>query len=131
VLSRGTKQFFLQFANTAILVLIINAQVNSKWAFLRSGDFSDFSVQWYLSVGVSITLTMLAYIFTPHIGVVGALLIKSLQYVSPPAHTHHVISIQLTSCHHTSRSSVAMSAPSSAQSLSSSCVTYHTSGTQL
>jgi hypothetical protein len=67
VLSRATKLFFLQFLNTAVLVLVLNAQIDVHWSFLKKGEFRDFTVSWYLSVGVSITLTMIAYVFTPHI----------------------------------------------------------------
>jgi hypothetical protein len=67
VLSRATKLFFLQFLNTAVLVLVLNAQIDVHWTFLKKGEFRDFTVAWYLSVGTSITLTMIAYVFTPHI----------------------------------------------------------------
>ncbi len=83
VLSRATKLFFLQFTNTAILVLLINAQVETRWAFLKQGQYTDFTTFWYLSVGVSITLTMVAYVFTPHISPILMMLSRRFRYVSP------------------------------------------------
>ena len=86
ILSRATKLFFLQFLNTAVLVLIVNAQIQTTWSFLQEGQYNDFTVQWYLNVGSSITLTMIAYVFTPHISPCVSMLSKRFRYAP-----HHVL----------------------------------------
>jgi hypothetical protein len=68
--------------NTAVLVLIINAQIKTQWSFLQQGQYNDFTVSWYLTVGVSITLTMIAYVFTPHISPVMAMLFRQFKYAT-------------------------------------------------
>ena len=35
---------------------------------ILSGKYTDFTVEWYNNVGVTVMLTMFVNIFTPHIG---------------------------------------------------------------
>ncbi len=67
ILSRATKQFFLQFTNTALLTLIIQSQFDVPFSVLQRGQYRDFTVDWYVNVGASIVITMMAFIITPHI----------------------------------------------------------------
>jgi hypothetical protein len=61
--------FIAQFFNTAILILLVNANFeDSGWLppFMRlSGPFLDYSDEWYATVGYAITQTMLINCFTP------------------------------------------------------------------
>ena len=66
LLSRAFKMFVLQFLNTAAIVLFIHARIDTDFEPLRRGEFTDFSQDWYASVGVSITLTMCLNIILPH-----------------------------------------------------------------
>eukprot|EP00644_Phytophthora_capsici_P000084 jgi/Phyca11/13532/fgenesh1_pg.PHYCAscaffold_4_\ len=78
VVSRVTKIFLAQFCNTALLMLVINANANyfSKSAIVSEtgtsnegislgalqildGEYSDFSADWYNDVGVALMLTMI------------------------------------------------------------------------
>lgn len=65
--SRAIKLFFLQFLNTGALVLILNAHVDTDFFVLRRGDHRDFDADWYASVGVALTIVMIANIFIPHL----------------------------------------------------------------
>ncbi|KAA0163982.1 hypothetical protein FNF31_02531 [Cafeteria roenbergensis] len=65
--SRALKLFLLQFLNTGALVLILNAQIDTEFEPLRKGQFRDYSAEWYRSVGVSLTIVMLANVFIPHL----------------------------------------------------------------
>jgi hypothetical protein len=66
------KMFLVQFINTGLVLLLVNARisgVNLPSAFpIFAGRFSDFTVEWYKNVGSTISLTMFINIFTPHIG---------------------------------------------------------------
>ena len=64
----------------------MNAQIQTTWSFLQEGQYNDFTVQWYLNVGSSITLTMIAYVFTPHISPCVSMLSKRFRYAP-----HHVL----------------------------------------
>lgn len=75
-LSRGTKLFILQAINTGALILLINAQIDVNWKVLQEGDFADYSQEWYFSVGAAITLTMMANVLAPHIGVLLKIMLK-------------------------------------------------------
>lgn len=83
VVSRVTKVFLAQFFNTAILLVIINANLNYFFeddeatngfglsAFpILNGKYADFSPAWYSDVGVSLILTMIINTYSPHVYVV-------------------------------------------------------------
>jgi hypothetical protein len=82
VVSRITKVFLAQFCNTAILLVIINANLNYFFddstangiglgsLSIFSGKYADFSPAWYADVGVSLMLTMVVNTFSPHVYVV-------------------------------------------------------------
>ncbi|RLN87443.1 hypothetical protein BBJ28_00007371, partial [Nothophytophthora sp. Chile5] len=71
VVSRVTKVFLAQFCNTALLVVVLNANVeyfstsSSVDGFaigpfqILNGEYSDFSAAWYNDVGVALMLTMI------------------------------------------------------------------------
>ncbi|KAF4040526.1 Calcium-activated chloride channel [Phytophthora infestans] len=85
VVSRVTKVFLAQFCNTALLMLVINANANyfsssptvsettSTGGFslgvlnLLDGEYSDFSANWYNDVGVALMLTMILNSFSTHV----------------------------------------------------------------
>jgi hypothetical protein len=54
-----SKVFVAQFANTALVVLLVNATI-------FGGVFDDFTDDWYQKVGVAILLTMLINVVSPH-----------------------------------------------------------------
>ncbi len=66
--SLSVRLFASQFINTALVVLVINAD----WSLLGvpvtnvSQQFSDFETGWYISVGAGVILTMVLNIFSPH-----------------------------------------------------------------
>jgi hypothetical protein len=66
--SLSVRLFASQFINTALVVLVINAD----WSVLGipastvSQQFSDFETGWYISVGAGVILTMLLNVFSPH-----------------------------------------------------------------
>ncbi|OWZ24203.1 TRNA (guanineN(7))methyltransferase [Phytophthora megakarya] len=85
VVSRVTKVFLAQFCNTALLMLVINANANyfsssptvpevgtttggfSLGALqILNGDYSDFSSEWYNDVGVALMLTMIINSLSTH-----------------------------------------------------------------
>ncbi|KAK1947929.1 hypothetical protein P3T76_000219 [Phytophthora citrophthora] len=85
VVSRVTKVFLAQFCNTALLMLVINANANyfskattvpetgtSNEGFslgalqILDGEYSDFSADWYNDVGVALMLTMIINSFSTH-----------------------------------------------------------------
>ena len=57
----------VQLLNTAGILLILNARIDSNVRFFRSGRHRDFNPEWYDSVGVSITVTMMINIVAPHV----------------------------------------------------------------
>ncbi|KAF1778579.1 Anoctamin [Phytophthora cactorum] len=85
VVSRVTKVFLAQFCNTALLMLVINANANyfsssptvsetgtTTGGFslgvlqVLNGEYSDFSADWYNDVGVALMLTMILNSFSTH-----------------------------------------------------------------
>lgn len=79
IISQVIKIFLAQLCNTALLVIIINANIQSfyptkhmtsinvsSFQFL-SGKYGDFSAEWYQDVGVSLMLTMIINILSPHL----------------------------------------------------------------
>jgi hypothetical protein len=68
-----SKMFIFEFINTALVIILVNAQCpfwNMPDGFpLLAGKYSDFTVQWYRNVGVTLHFTMFIYIFSsPFIG---------------------------------------------------------------
>ena len=69
--SNMARVFFLKFVNTGCLVLLYN----QKWLQHLIGinfekDAPDFNVDWYATGGVSLMITMVLNIFTPHVGTI-------------------------------------------------------------
>ncbi|CAM9478196.1 unnamed protein product, partial [Chrysoparadoxa australica] len=68
------KLALAQFVNTALIVLVVNsAYTGGGSAFLHqlgvlNGPYGDFERQWYATVGVAVSMTMLINIVVPHIG---------------------------------------------------------------
>ncbi|OQS03938.1 histidyl-tRNA synthetase, partial [Thraustotheca clavata] len=64
------KLFFAQWINTAVIVLIVNANLGNVplVSSLLSGQFKDFERSWYTSVGAGLTMTMLVNVITPQLG---------------------------------------------------------------
>ena len=69
VISNTFKMFIVQFFNTALIILIVNARVNfmPSWSPVLNGEYDDFTTGWYKQIGVSIILTMMLGIFSPHL----------------------------------------------------------------
>ena len=62
--------FLLQFFNTAILLILVNANLSDVSSFLGNifdGTFYDYSPQWYATVGNTLIETMLLNAFMPPI----------------------------------------------------------------
>lgn len=80
VVSTVKKVFLSQFFNTAILLVVINANTQyftedgtlASHGVLEvlSGKYSDFSPEWYNDVGVQLTLTMIINTFSPHASII-------------------------------------------------------------
>lgn len=67
LLSRALYLFLLQFVNTGVLILLLNAYISTDFSMFRGGEYEDFLPAWYGTVGVAITLTMTINIVLPHI----------------------------------------------------------------
>ena len=69
VKSNTLKMFIVQFINTGIIILIVNAQISGTpgWLPVFNGEYDDFTTAWYKQIGVSIILTMMIGIISPHI----------------------------------------------------------------
>lgn len=69
VISNTFKMFFVQFCNTALIILIVNAKLDfmPSWSPIFNGDYDDFTTEWYRQIGVSIILTMLIGVVSPHL----------------------------------------------------------------
>lgn len=69
VISNTFKMFIVQFLNTGIIILVVNAKFDfmPSWSPILNGDYDDFTSEWYKHIGVSIILTMLIGIFSPHL----------------------------------------------------------------
>ena len=77
VISVVKKIFLAQFINTAVLLVLINANLDyfkdptvpgqtDQSGLLFSGKYSDFDVSWYQDVGIALMLTMIINVFAPH-----------------------------------------------------------------
>ncbi|ETL28741.1 hypothetical protein L916_17967 [Phytophthora nicotianae] len=64
------KMFAAQFLNTAIIVLVVNAALSLSAVpvvgELFRGKYSDFQRDWYPTVGMGVTMTMLINAIMPH-----------------------------------------------------------------
>ncbi|KAF0697360.1 Aste57867_11946 [Aphanomyces stellatus] len=79
IVATVNKIFITQFFNTALIVLFLNANMDDVMASRNSasingvqiftGKYSDFTVAWYNDVGVSLMLTMLINMVSPHAGI--------------------------------------------------------------
>lgn len=78
------KIFIAQFINTALIVLLVNAQFDFVQQLglpngifgLFAGGFSSFVPRWYAAVGVGICITMLSNIAVPHIATIIAVALR-------------------------------------------------------
>jgi hypothetical protein len=69
------KIFLAQFLNTALVVLILNAEVPAEVKsmmpppadMMAKGTYEDLLRVWYVNVGKGLTMTMMLNIFIPHI----------------------------------------------------------------
>lgn len=69
------KVFIAQFINTALIILIVNANFDKVSAVyyipytkeIFSGEFSDFTREWYVNIGESLVFTMIVCIVSPHL----------------------------------------------------------------
>ncbi|CAD7965733.1 unnamed protein product [Amoebophrya sp. A25] len=73
LLERGvaTKVFVAQFVNTALLILFLNARPLSDHSFASDalgtkGEYSDYSHEWYATVGAAVSLTLAINVLSPH-----------------------------------------------------------------
>jgi len=74
------KLFIVQWINTAIVILIVNAQLHKLYDYvpvlkqavaaahgvglkIGAGEYSDFQKEWFESVGIGLTITVLTQIF--------------------------------------------------------------------
>eukprot|EP00753_Platysulcus_tardus_P008360 PLAT15919.1.p1 GENE.PLAT15919.1~~PLAT15919.1.p1 ORF type:complete len:1334 (+),score=543.12 PLAT15919.1:95-4003(+) len=61
------------FVNTAVILLLVNARLPAgvtnpfEGYYILNGQYDDFYVRWYSTVGVSLMLTMIFNIVAPHI----------------------------------------------------------------
>ena len=64
-----SRAFFAEFLNTAVVILIVNLDASGTLPVVGdvalNGDFSDFTRDWYIKVGATITTTMFLSIFFP------------------------------------------------------------------
>lgn len=66
------RLFVLTFVNTALIVLIVNADLVATFGIpeeafpLGRGDFVDFSAEWYQQVGLEVIAIGLLNVFAPH-----------------------------------------------------------------
>jgi len=63
--------FIMQFFNTAILILLVNANTSPAGLDIGlNGTYSDFSYNWYNTVATSLVTTMIFSAFSPIIELV-------------------------------------------------------------
>lgn len=61
------KMFAGLFFNTALVLLVVNANTESRLGItLVSGDYKDFVPEWYSIVGAGLVLTMILNMINPH-----------------------------------------------------------------
>jgi hypothetical protein len=76
--SVGLRVLLGSFLNTGLVLLVVNAQIAKGTGVLEplaqdetvssviKGKYPDFTAEWYSDVGVAMTITMLIYVFSPH-----------------------------------------------------------------
>jgi hypothetical protein len=62
--SFAQRLLFLTVINTAVLPVLINARIPGL--DIGGNRYADFTPEWYATVGVQITLTMVINVFVPH-----------------------------------------------------------------
>ena len=70
VVSTTLVLFVVTFINTAIILLIVNINLDlglPDYFPIFAGDYDEFTVEWYRTIGSSIVVTMIIGIFSPHI----------------------------------------------------------------
>ena len=81
--SSTIKMFMIQFINTGLVILIVNAKVSEvnlpDFFPVFDGNYTDFTVEWYRVVGTTISLTMIINIISPHIGAFIKIFLKSIK----------------------------------------------------
>jgi len=69
--SMTIKLFYSLFLNTALVVVLVNANFSVpsylSWFFFGTGQFVNATPAWYKTVGGSITFTFCLLVFNPHI----------------------------------------------------------------
>ncbi len=81
IISSTFKMFALQFINTGIVILVVNANIglNMKGFPILGGEYQEFSVDWYRSIGTTLGLTMLLNVFSPHLSNIMMQIIPSIK----------------------------------------------------
>ncbi|CEL91601.1 unnamed protein product [Vitrella brassicaformis CCMP3155] len=68
--SRIVKVFVAQWLNTGVIVLLLNMRLGNKSFYLGptkiGGEFGDFVPEWYIKVGMSVLLTIMVNVVSPH-----------------------------------------------------------------
>ena len=66
LISNIMKIFVVEYINTAVIILLMNMQLNVKIFDIPviAGKYSEFSTDWYRMVGSTIVLTMIIRIMT-------------------------------------------------------------------
>lgn len=88
--SLSTKLFIVQLINTAVILLIVNGNLNSMGVsdptvtvggLIFVGDHDDFNSNWYVTVGSSLVLTMIINLMTPTYSPFGNCVTRGLKRV--------------------------------------------------
>lgn len=81
IFSSMIKMFIVSFANTGIIIFLVNAQLGIKINGFPvfAGQYEEFTVEWYRIVGSTIVFTMMINIFTPHLSNAMFLTLMSLK----------------------------------------------------
>lgn len=76
-----TSIFIASFLNTGVVLLLTNANLENTFLnFLPiKNQFPDFTRDWYIVVGGSLTQTVLLLAFMPYIEIIIALTIKKIK----------------------------------------------------
>lgn len=74
--SSALKLFGFQVVNTGLIVLLVNSHFDDAVWVLGWGAHRDFEEDWYLSVGVAITITMLLMTVTPQLSVLARVFMR-------------------------------------------------------
>ena len=89
--SLSTKLFIVQLINTAVILLIVNGNLNAMGVtdqtitvggLIFVGDHDDFNSNWYVVVGSSLVLTMIVNLLTPTYSPLGNCVTRGMKRVS-------------------------------------------------